>query len=108
MKHSTAKPILPFLSLRGFARTAALASFGAALVMFLFAAATGNERVWQFTAMLCVSTVAAICVLTLAIGCLVMLPVAAWRFADRIAAARRARTIPDSRLWDNAIDGQER
>jgi hypothetical protein len=98
----------PILSLAGFARTAALASFGASLAMFLCAAAMGNQRVWQITALLCVSTVAAIIALTLSIGCLVMLPIAAWRFVERLTARWRARTVPSSHLWDNAVDGPER
>jgi hypothetical protein len=98
----------PVFTMAGFARTAALASFGAALVMFVCAALIGNERVWHITAILCVWTIAAICVLTLAIGCLVMLPIAVWKLVERIAARRRARLVAAAYVWDNSLDGPER
>jgi hypothetical protein len=98
----------PLVSLAGFARTAALASFGAALTMFLCAATMGDQRVWQVIALLCASTVGAIIALTLSIGCLVMLPITAWRLAERLTARRRARTVPSSQLWDDSVDGPER
>jgi hypothetical protein len=107
-KHLTVGTGRPLLSLVGFARTAALASFGAALTMFLFAAAVGNPRVWEFIAILCVSTVAAISVLTLAIGCLVTAPMAAVRLWERLNARRRAQMVNASQLWDDGIDGPER
>jgi hypothetical protein len=107
-KHMTVATGRPLFSLWGFARTAALASFGAALPMFLCAAMIGNQRVWEITAILCASTIAAICTVTLAIGCLVMLTIAGWRLLERIARRRRAGLVAASQLWDPWIDEPER
>jgi hypothetical protein len=111
MKHSKAcvpkQSRCSRLSMWAFVRVAALLTLGAASVMLVIMLLSGDPLLWQFSAVLCFGTIAAIWTITITIGCLVIIPVALWRIGRQLSRGIPANLAPHGQVWDRWMDGPD-
>jgi hypothetical protein len=95
------------LSMWAFVRVAALLTLGAFSVMLVIMLLSGDPLLWQFSAVLCLGTIAAIWTITITIGGLVMIPVGLWRFSRQLSRNLPPNAACHGQVWDRWMDGPE-